>query len=601
MMYCLYPGDLSWAFPMPPNPALYTQLLRGHVIAPRFHFIPLNAPGIFGYSACWHGGLVSLFAHTSLADMPDYDRPHDTWFFLPVNAPRERIASIWRRESDTPNNGSVAIQTSSGRLMVWGPYPQDGDQGSPIDSGTLSDHSGRWELIHLAGRRPSRIHYEDSDFIHALAFEGPMPSSAGRRLVIPPRNVPMHPDLLPDPFFYNEAPLRGVGTVIPCKVGKAYTGMVLLYRGGRKGSVGSVRLDRLRRPIQLNNRSDIWFGTSYESGMYPYISAIAAREPRSRSPRMRVNGTARLGWRWSRSQSQITFKNRKNSELCPLLDSGKCATYPSTSATPHSSEFPLTDCYSDKPIAPEHLKLLAMTMYTSETPGESSKDGAGREDTDNKSQRSSRLEGHDEEGHDGERNKGNGVDTSCADAMTESEIDRRVSIRVHAVLMARYSTRSRTSTAPGNVMRPTGNYMWTARERMRQEDEERERQLERERGREREREMALAANANRSGAGNDSRPGEGSGTRRTRDEDSDAEDQRLMREALESHGNRDFYDQIYRVRLPSAESPNGSARDDPAIGAGNDEEDEIDDSPTTTMRVSREGAFERRRWRGPRV
>lgn len=99
---------ISWATPMPPYKIapLYQHSLTPTVADLtdsnlRMTSIKCNDPDITGYSACWDGRLIALYAHCKGDETPLYKEvdacyENAIWIYLPLGND-EWISDIWQR------------------------------------------------------------------------------------------------------------------------------------------------------------------------------------------------------------------------------------------------------------------------------------------------------------------------------------------------------------------------------------------------------------------------------------------------------------------------------------------------------------------------
>ena len=79
----------------------------------RMALLDINAPGVTGYSACWAGNVMMLYAHTPGMDSTffrdfsaSYRRP--IWIHMPID-PGERVVEMWGRRGKTNEHMGLVV------------------------------------------------------------------------------------------------------------------------------------------------------------------------------------------------------------------------------------------------------------------------------------------------------------------------------------------------------------------------------------------------------------------------------------------------------------------------------------------------------------
>ncbi|KAI0172798.1 hypothetical protein GGR52DRAFT_546135 [Hypoxylon sp. FL1284] len=144
-----------------------------------------------------------------------------------------------------------------------------------------------------------------------------MPKPDSIKELIGPNSVSPSPRSLSlEICFYSAAPMSNVVEVTPCcleTVGtSAIIGLLLLYDNGNRSSVGEVRLDLLRDPVQVDRSEKMILEFSSQKG-YPYVSNIRSSHVNSGPfSGLDVSWTGHLEWWFSSRQCKIRHKGRES-------------------------------------------------------------------------------------------------------------------------------------------------------------------------------------------------------------------------------------------------------------------------------------------------
>lgn len=169
-------------------------------------------------------------------------------------------------------------------------------------------------LIHLPRQTGGdRLFFERSPLgVRSLYCEAAEPVLTSSPPTLPKPLSPYPRATFFETYFYSEASLDDVDTIVPChrliRGKQRIIGLYLQFPGDQTSCVGQVRLDSLASPLRLSGHQRIWLGFSKEDHR-PFVSALTLGEP---SPSDKVSWLevqlrGKLVWWFSMNQCQVCY------------------------------------------------------------------------------------------------------------------------------------------------------------------------------------------------------------------------------------------------------------------------------------------------------
>ncbi|KAH7309064.1 hypothetical protein B0I35DRAFT_91571 [Stachybotrys elegans] len=322
--------EVPHAFNNPPRILRYNNKPLGR----RMKALKLNDPSVRAYFFCWNEGLVGFHIQRTGEGAPvswyDAHQPRGAerhlWQYVPIN-PNDPFTEIWHLSYEGTQCFHLTLVTLHGRKITIGPHHCP-------DTRPL-----RWHLVDAmepGEQRDIHVGLRAQD-IADIGFDGPIPSSTGRRVPELPF-LPHQEDLLRAFFWYSEADLAGVvffrlsfihdhnpqeNPLQPFVVG----GLLLMYGNGDVVTVGEVRIDTLSPRYYVVDGAIIAFIFAQGvGGGHVVIDAVVHPEgynyPLQATELYRRHfraGSGQLQW-WSSPHHTVLGAGELASPRLPILD-----------------------------------------------------------------------------------------------------------------------------------------------------------------------------------------------------------------------------------------------------------------------------------------